>query len=467
MVAEHVRRGHRPIEPGAAGGYGRGHVQLVGAPPALPLSARPAPWRPELPPRARVPRHRHRRRRQRIGRTVGAVVVIVAGLLAVLAVRRLDEAVPGPTLTVLVRRQLVGSEVPPVLAWPSTGQGALSVPGAGVLVQSAPEHPVPVASLTKIMTAYIVLLDHPIAPTASGPSLTMGPIDVAEAAKDEANNDTSVPVQVGERLTERQLLDGLMVHSANNFADTLARWDAGSIPAFVAKMNAEAAVLKMTGTHYVDADGVSAGSVSTAADQLRLAAKAMEIPTFAAVVDQATITEPLAGLLANYVQGVGTDGVIGVKSGFTQAAMGCVVLAAHRRVDGHRVLVLAAVTGQAGYNALGRAQSVALRLIDQAAGALRVRTVVRSGEVVATLHTRWGGRAPASAVVAPEQIALLEWPGATVLQRIVPRRRLGVPLAPGTPVASLVVREGTEQVVEQLRSRSRVPRPSAAWRLWR
>ena len=64
--------------------------------------------------------------------------------------------------------------------------------------------------------------------------------DQAEASAEEGAGATNVPVQPGEKLTERQLLNGLLVHSANNFADVLARWDAGTVPAFVAKMNATA-----------------------------------------------------------------------------------------------------------------------------------------------------------------------------------------------------------------------------------
>ena len=67
-------------------------------------------------------------------------------------------------------------------------------------------------------------------------------------------------VQPGEKLNERQLLDGLLVHSANNLADVLAQWDAGSIPAFVAKMNATATSLGMTHTHYADASGLDPGT---------------------------------------------------------------------------------------------------------------------------------------------------------------------------------------------------------------
>ena len=62
------------------------------------------------------------------------------------------------------------------------------------------------------------------------------------------NDEANAQVTLGEVLTERQLLGGMLVHSANNYADTLAMWDAGSIPAFVAKMNRTAAVAR-DGSH--------------------------------------------------------------------------------------------------------------------------------------------------------------------------------------------------------------------------
>lgn len=342
----------------------------------------------------------------------------------------------------------------------------MAVPSAGILVQSGPERPVPVASLTKIMTAYLVLKDHPLSATALGPVVTMTPTDVAEVALEEANNDTSVPVVAGEQLTERQLLAGLIVHSANNFADTLARWDAGSIGAFVAKMNAEARVLGMRNTHYVDTNGIHAGSVSTAADQLRLTERALAQPAFAAVAAQPTVTEPLAGLLANYVPAVGTDGVVGVKSGFTQAALGCMVIAARRQVGGRQVLVLAATTGQPGFNALGTAQTVDLNLVNRAAAALRVRTVVPQGTVVAAVHTSWPGPAAGDLVRTTRPVDMVLWPGTTV-HRVATTRRLVAPVAAGTVVGALAVTDGTEQVQAPIAVSRQVGPPGLLWRLWR
>ena len=208
----------------------------------------------------------------------------------------------------------IGSPIP----WPSTGQSAVAVPAAGLLEASGPETPLPIASLTKMMTAYLTLLEHPLTATSPGPDITLTEADQQEYAEDTVQDASSVEVRAGEVLTERQLLSGMIVRSANNLADTAARWDAGNIPAFVARMNAEAASLGMTSTHYTGTNGLDADTVSTAYDQLLLARRALELPSFASIVDLPKVTLPVAGTIYNYVTAVGTDGVIGIKSGFTR-----------------------------------------------------------------------------------------------------------------------------------------------------
>lgn len=443
---------------------------LAGPAPGSPgasLRSRSRPGRQPPPPWVR-PRARHGRRhpagRRQLARSRLALVVGVTVMVVLVAVGMSNVAAGPPTLSVAVsgaHGQTVDG-VTPALPWPAAGGAAVSVPAAGMLVVSGPQQPVPVASLTKIMTAYLVLQDHPLAPSAQGPFVTMTAADVADTATDERNGDTSVPVTVGERLSERQLLDGLIVHSANNFADTLARWDAGSIGAFVAKMNATAAAFGMTHTHYVDTNGIHAGSVSTAADQLRLTARAMTIPTFAAVADQSMVDLPLAGPLANYVSAVGQDGVVGVKSGFTQAAMGCLVLAAYRQVAGRNVLVLAAVTGQPGYNPLGSAQSEDLALVNAVAAHLQQRVVVTGGTTEAAVHVPWASGG--DLVRAATGATMLVWPGSAV-RTTVAVDRLQAPVAAGERVGSLTVSDGGERVVVPLVVRRSVPSPGLLWRL--
>ena len=108
----------------------------------------------------------------------------------------------------------------PAIPWPSTGQSAVAVPGAGLLEESGPETPLPIASLTKMMTAYLTLHQHPLTATSPGPDITLTEADQQEYAEDTVQDASSVEVQAGEVLTERQLLSGMIVRSANNMADT-------------------------------------------------------------------------------------------------------------------------------------------------------------------------------------------------------------------------------------------------------
>ncbi len=316
-----------------------------------------------------------------------AMVVIVA--VAVIVGVQLTRPVPAVALQQALPVVSPVAGATPALPWPAVGEAAVAVPQLGVAVQSGPEAAVPIASLTKIMTAYLTLHDHPLSPNAQGPVLTMNAADQADALADEAAGDTNVAVHPGEKLTERQVLNGLLVHSANNLADVLAKWDAGSIPAFVAKMNAAASTLGMHHTHYADASGLDPHTAGTAGDELLVTQAAMAIPTFAAVVAQPQVTLPVAGVLKNYVSSVGTDGIVGVKSGFTQVAMGCLVLAGERTVAGHQVLVLAAVTGQPGDDPLDVANAVDEHLLDAVASGLHEVPVISSGARVGAVTLPW------------------------------------------------------------------------------
>ena len=204
----------------------------------------------------------------------------------------------------------------------------------------------------------------------------------------------------------------------------------------------------MAHTHYADASGLDPGTTGTAADELLVAAAAMAIPTFAAVVDQPSVTLPIAGALHNYVQSVGTDGIVGVKSGFTQAAMGCLVLAAQRTVAGHTVLVLAAVTGQPGADPLATANRADMRLIDAVASGLRQVPLTPSGVRVATVTLPWshdagaGGGRPGrvAAGVAGSGADLVDDPGS-----------LHPGLRAGARVGTLSVSLGHERVLVPVR----------------
>ncbi len=295
-----------------------------------------------------------------------------------------------------------GAATLPKLPWPVTGQAAVDIPAVGFRAQSGTERSVPVASMTKIMTAYVVLRDHPLALGEQGPRVTMTRADAAQFGIDTVTDQANVVLQAGEVLTEHQMLEALLVHSANDVAYALACWDAGSLGAFVAKMNAAASALGMRRTHFADSSGFSASSRSTAADLLRVAAAAMANPVFAQIVAMPSARLPLAGTVESYTPLVGTTGVVGVKSGFTGAAGGGDVLAYRVSVAGRTLLSLAAVTSQQGPTVLEVAGKDALAIARAASARVRATLVAAKGTVVAEVET--GARTVPVTTAAPASV---------------------------------------------------------------
>jgi serine-type D-Ala-D-Ala carboxypeptidase (penicillin-binding protein 5/6) len=234
------------------------------------------------------------------------------------------------------------------VSWPADGVSAADIGGLGVVAGPGATRPVPIASVAKLMTAYVILHDHPLPAGGSGPDITVQPSAAAAYPAQARDGDSLVPVAAGETITERQALEALLLPSADNMAWILARWDAGSQAAFTARMNATARRLGMTGTTYTDPSGLDPSTVSTAADQVRLGTAAMRVPALTAITAMPAAVVPLAGVVRNYNTLLGQDGIVGLKTGSTLAAGGCVLVAAWQEVSGRKTLIVAAAFGQPG-----------------------------------------------------------------------------------------------------------------------
>src|SRR5438270_1027511 len=89
-------------------------------------------------------------------------------------------------------------------------------------------HAAPIARVARVMTAYLVLRDHPLGVGEDGSTITLTDADVADTDRRSRQRESVVPIVAGEQLTERQALQALLLPSANNIAVVLARWDSGS-----------------------------------------------------------------------------------------------------------------------------------------------------------------------------------------------------------------------------------------------
>lgn len=229
------------------------------------------------------------------------------------------------------------------LPWPVTGVAGLVVDGKRVH-GPGDDRQVPIASVAKVMTAYVVLRDHPLSAHDDGPTITVSASEAAAYSGQLAKGESLVRVRAGETLTEREALEALLLPSADNMAWILARWDRGGQTAFLQGMGQTAHRLGMRHSTYTDPSGLDSRTVSTVEDQLTLARAAMKLPALAAIVAEQSATLPVAGTVRNYNTLLGQDGIVGLKTGSTSAAGGCLVFVAHR--GGHTVY--GAVLGQPG-----------------------------------------------------------------------------------------------------------------------
>src|SRR5206468_701359 len=123
-----------------------------------------------------------------------------------------------------------------------------------VLFSKSPDRRRPIASLTKIMTAFVVL---------SSAHLDDVVVVPPEAVSQIGSN---IGLRTGERLTVRDLLYGMLLPSANDAAVALARFAGGTVDAFVQRMNATASGMGLRDSHFASATGLDNSGYSTARD---------------------------------------------------------------------------------------------------------------------------------------------------------------------------------------------------------
>jgi hypothetical protein len=164
---------------------------------------------PEPPPH----RRRRRRRRPLLWTSVSVVVLLLIGG-GLVAAHRIEQPLGRPSLLTSLATSQVVAGAEPSLPWPSTGQAAVAVPALGYAAQSGPESSVPVASLTKMTNALVILHDHPLAASDAGPAITITAVDVGEYDDELHMDESTIPIRLGEVLTERQMLEAMLTQPA-------------------------------------------------------------------------------------------------------------------------------------------------------------------------------------------------------------------------------------------------------------
>ncbi|MBI3647527.1 MAG: D-alanyl-D-alanine carboxypeptidase [Actinobacteria bacterium] len=332
------------------------------------------------------------RRRQAIGALVALLVLAGPASLSDLAGAASGGGLPPPTpvgpdaslspFVTSLRTPVDPTEIPEVSA-PSAILADLDT--GQILFAKSPNRPRPIASLTKIMTALLVLR------RASWGDLVT--VSARAAAPGNSDGLSELGLVEGERVTVGELTWALLVQSANDAAVALAEHVSGTVGRFVGLMNDQARRLGMTRTAFRSPSGLDDRGRSTARDLLVLTRAAFaQDPRFADIVGARFHDVPSPEGEPRHIQNRNVllwlyPGATGVKTGYTSGAGYCVVATAEA---GGRKLI-AVVLGDAG-----EPFSDAATLLDYGFAAFAQERLVEAGESLGLVRIR-GGSVPVQA----------------------------------------------------------------------
>ena len=347
---------------------------------------------------------------------------------------------------------------PTAIAWPAYGQAAVGGVGYGVLSTNGAQVSHPIASIAKLILAMSVLDKYPLGTGQTGPSITITQDDANFYKAALAQGGSLVPVNVGEQLSEYQMLQALLIASGDNIADTLAVWAYGSMDDYTSYANQMVSDLGLKETSISDASGLSPQTVSSASNLVLLGEKAIGNPVIADIVSQPKVTLPVAGSISNYDSQLGQNGVIGIKTGNTPEAGGCFLFAVINTVDQTQPIVVGAILGAKN---LATVLNDSKTFIQANINNFKLIPVVKAGQVVANYFAPWGQKVEA---VAQQDITLFTLSGKKISITFV-LKPLQTEAQNGSSAGTFSASDGTNTASIAVALRSALTPPTFGWKL--
>ena len=419
------------------------------AAPSADLSAAASPY---IPVEADLLADAPRRSPLRAG--VIVPTLITAGLVGAYAATTLlwPLHAVAPTVSAIQVQPVAAPATTP--AWPGVGTAAVSVAGMPGVVESAP-NPDAIASITKLVTALVVLDEMPLAVGEQGPTYRFNRSDSNSYWSYRARGESALDVPVGGSLSEYQLLEGMLIGSANNYADRLAGniWPSDAVYANAA--NSWLSAHGVPGVTVVEPTGMDSDNAASAAALIPLAQKALANPVIAEIVAKQSVELPGAGLVQN-TNGLLVDpGVLGLKTGTLDAWN---LLSAKDVPIGDSVVRLyASVLGQPDDETR---LAVSRALYAQLEAELQPRPSVTAGTTAGIVETAWGDSVD---IVTSGDASVILWNGGA--GTVSTTYSLGDSRDGGDSVGSLSVDGPLDDATVDLRLADDIEEPSAWWRL--
>lgn len=380
--------------------------------------------------------------------------LVIAGLAGVYAATTLMwplHAVAPTVATVQVQPIASPATTPP---WPAAGSAAVSVGGIAGTVASAAD-PREIASITKVVTALVVLDEMPLAVGEQGPEFRFNYSDTVDYWDYRRNGESALDVPVGGTLTQYQLLEGMLIGSANNYADRLASNLYPSDQVFANAAMSWLTAHGVSGVTIVEPTGMDSDNSATPEALIVLAQKALANPVIAEIVAKRSVELPGAGLVENTNELLADPGVVGIKTGTLDSWN---LLSAKDIVVGETTVRLyASVLGQPDDDTRLAASRALYAQLEQE---LQLKPSVTAGTPAGTVETVWGENVD---IVTAGDASIVLWNGGA--GTVTTSYALDENREKGDAVGTLSVEGPLDAATVDLQLGDDIEGPSAWWRL--
>lgn len=330
------------------------------------------------------------------------ISLIIMAFFGAYVIYSINSVLPTASLKLTYSKSLTQSVADP--AWPNYGSGAMGAIGFdGILTQHGDQSPRPIASITKVITALLVLQAKPLNDGEDGPTIELTQSDLNIYNQELASGAAVQPVNVGSSMTERQALETMLLPSAANYSVTLAIWAYGSLDAYLSAVNTWLANNNLSQTTIVDTSGLASEDVSSPSNLVEIGKLALANPALASIVATKHVTISDLGTISNTNRLLGQSGVNGIKTGTTLEAGSCLLFSSVISVGTKNVTIVGSILG--GDN---RAQEDAdvVKLINSVGPAFHSVRLASRNQQFGIYKTVWG---QTSKLISNQDVDTIVW----------------------------------------------------------
>ena len=297
----------------------------------------------------------------------------------------------------------------PVIDFDGGEQWAVAVNGSTVSKSAESLEARPTASTAKMILALAVMEKKPFELGGAGETIKINAEMYNKYLWYVTHNGSNTKVMLGEEISEYDALASALLASSNNMADSLAIWAFGSLDEY--KNYATEMLGRIGASHTTigkDASGYDESTISTAEDLVKIGDVVLRQPVLAEIVAKTEMNVPVAGLIKNTNKLLGTDRIVGIKTGYIGAPSGyCLVSGYKEGLENITVALLGASTRQKSFDD-------SLAIVKQAQEKIKTEELAAENQEVGYFESWWLGKIPIMAeqkidgVVASEPTVYLE-----------------------------------------------------------